>query len=395
MLNPRMPRGPAECSFEGSCRSTLVRNRAWTSAGGTAPSTTAARPPQVLAGAGLVKRRGGRRGPDHGPGRVCTKELVRVPPGNAKLELQYTATALRAPEKTRFRYRLEGFDPDWVNAGENRRALYSRLPAGEYRFRVAACNEEGVWNLEGASLGVIVCPRVANCDLQGGRRCVAAGAAFAGLWLRRARQRELERLRLRIAGDLHDDLGSNLSSIALLSRRVRRQTPLPEAARGELEEIEQIARKTTHAIRDIIWFIEPDRDTLGDLVRRMQEVAAVMLAEVDCAFTVGSVPTSGRVSPEFRRNVFLVFKETIHNIVRHAECTRVEIHVAAAGEKLSVGVRDNGRGFSLKSAVTGNGLKQMQLRMARLGGQLHRPERTRTRHEGRNPRPSVLSRPGS
>ena len=307
--------------------------------------------------------------PIAGRGEPARMQLVRVPPGGAKLELQYTATTLRAPEKTRFRYRLEGFDPEWVNAGENRRALYSQLPAGEYRFRVAACNANGVWNLEGATLGVIVLPHfweTAPFKVVLGVGAVAA--VGAGLRLRRSRQRQLERLRLRIAGDLHDDLGSNLSSIALLSRRIRRQTPLPEAARGELDEIEQIARKTTQAIRDIIWFIEPERDTLADLVRRMQEVANVMLAEVQCTFTASSVPASGRISPEFRRNVFLVFKEAVHNVVCHAHCTQVEIYVAAAGEEFSVTVRDNGRGFMLNLPATGNGLKQMQLRMARLGG---------------------------
>ena len=332
-------------------------------------SAEAARTPTVLLERAWLNEEEVVADPITGRDEPARRQLVRVPPGNAKLELQYTATTLRAPEKTRFRYRLEGFDPEWVNAGENRRALYSRLPAGKYSFRVAACNAEGVWNLEGATLGIIVLPHFwETVTFKVALGLAAFAAVGAGLWLRGARRRELERLRLRIAGDLHDDLGSNLSSIALLSRRVRRQTPLSEAARGELDEIEQIARQTTQAIRDIIWFIEPDRDTLPDLVRRMQEVATVMLAEVDCAFTTASVPVSGRISPEFRRNVFLVFKEAVHNIVRHAQCTRVEIHVAAAGGEFSVSVRDNGRGFSLELPAAGNGLKQMQLRLARLGG---------------------------
>jgi ligand-binding sensor domain-containing protein/signal transduction histidine kinase len=303
-------------------------------------------------------------------GKPARTQAVRVPPGSAKLELQYTATTLRAPEKTRFRHRLEGFDTQWINAGENRRALYSRLPAGEYEFRVAACNEEGVWNLEGATLAVVVPPHYWETTAFKVAVAVAAAGGLGGLiWLRQKRRRELERLRLRIAGDLHDDLGSHLSSIALLSQRVRRRTPLSEVAQGELEEIEQIARKTTQSIRDIIWFIEPDRDTLADLVRRMQEVACLMLAEVDCEFEVRAAPAASRISPEFRRNMFLVFKEAIHNVVRHAHCTRVEISVSGDGGRLLVSVRDNGRGFSLNSPVAGNGLKQMQLRLTRLGGQ--------------------------
>jgi ligand-binding sensor domain-containing protein/signal transduction histidine kinase len=334
------------------------------------PPTAAPRLPTVLVERAWLNEEEVVSDPVTGRGEPVRQERVRVPPGNAKLELQYTATTLRAPEKTRFRYRLEGFDPEWVNAGENRRALYSRLAPGEYRFRVVACNEEGEWNLEGASLGVVVLPHFWQTALfKVVVGMTAVGAVGGMLWLRRARQKGLERLRLRIAGDLHDDLGSNLSSIALLSRRIRRHTALPGAARGELEEIEQIAQQTTRAIRDIIWFIQPDRDTLGELVRRMQEVATLMLAEVDCAFTVADLPASGRISPEFRRNVFLVFKETIHNIVRHAQCSRVEIQVGVAGESLSVMVRDNGRGFSLNLPASGNGLKQMQLRMARLGGQ--------------------------
>ncbi len=331
------------------------------------PSAASTRPPTVLLERAWLNEQEVVSDPIADRGQNVP--AVRVPSGNARLEFQYTATTLRSSEKTRFRYQLEGFEPEWVDAGENRRALYSQLPAGQYRFRVAACNEEGVWNMEGATLGVIVLPHFwETVSFKVAAGLAVIGATFGGLWLRHTRRRELERLRLRIAGDLHDDLGSNLSSIALLSRRVRRQTPLPETARVELNEIEQIARETTLAIRDIIWFIEPDRDTLADLVRRMQEVATVMLADIDCAFTTGSIPSSGQVSPEFRRNVFLVFKEAVHNIVRHAGCTRVEIHAAMSGNEFSVLVRDNGRGFSLNSPSTGNGLKQMQLRMARLGG---------------------------
>ena len=193
------------------------------------------------------------------------------------------------------------------------------------------------------------------------------GAALA-LWLRqraRARRREVERLRQRIAGDLHDEIGSNLGSIALLSQMALRQSG---DAQGDLAEINRVARETADSMRDLVWFIKPTALAAGDFVAKLRETAATMLAGLEWTFE-GTAPAE-EWSLEFKRQVFLIFKETLHNIRRHAAASRVEIRLAEQSGFLALVVADNGCGFAPGESFSGHGLASMQQRAAALHGTL-------------------------
>lgn len=296
-------------------------------------------------------------------------ETISVPPGKTKLEFHFTAASFRSPEKILFRYKLEGFDPQWIQSRRERSALYTKVPKGNYVFRVAASSDEAVWGPEEASIKVRVLPFFwETAWFKSGLVFCGAMLAFGMVHLRKSRRRELEQLRLRIAGDLHDELGSNLSGIGLLSRRVGKQPALGERERSELNEIGQIAAQTTEAVRDIIWFINPACDSLDELLQRMKEVTAQMLAEIPYRLVIPESAGAAKISPEFRRNLLLAFKETLHNIVTHSEATHVEITIAFENGRCLVSVCDNGKGFDTKTGHRGNGLKNIQLRMAQLGG---------------------------
>jgi signal transduction histidine kinase len=183
----------------------------------------------------------------------------------------------------------------------------------------------------------------------------------------------LERVRTRIAADLHDDIGSSLSQVAILSEVVRRRigNSDPEI-NTPLARIGEISRDVVDSMSDIVWAINPEKDKLFFLAQRVRDFADDLFAADDIHFQLRVPDRDSNLSigADMRRQVFLVIKECIHNIVRHAKCTRVEIDVRVESKRLVVEVRDNGVGFDPSAAVNGHGLASMRDRVRRLGGKI-------------------------
>jgi signal transduction histidine kinase len=282
------------------------------------------------------------------------------------LEFEFTALSFTAPENVNFRYRLEGFDADWVAAGTDRHATYSRLAAGGYRFQVTACNNDGIWNEAGAAFAFTVAPFIWQTwwfrALSG---TAVVGLLAAAYSIRIARLRQLERLRLRIARDLHDEVGANLGSISLLAQVMEKQ---PLAADAAL--IRSIAVQTTDTLRDIVWFIDPKHDYLSDLVARLREASRMMLQGVPHQFEQEGEFGAHALPLGFRRNVLSIFKEALHNVAKHSGATKVEVRVSRSASSFELRVADNGVGFLPATAPRGNGLQNMRRRAADLGGKL-------------------------
>ena len=183
---------------------------------------------------------------------------------------------------------------------------------------------------------------------------------------------ELERVRTRIAADLHDDIGSSLSEISVLSEVLRKQLGAQEApASKNLFLINRVSQEALDSMSDIVWAINPLQDHLSDLVRRMRRVASEVLPARDIEFSF-NVPTSGldlRLGADIRREVFLMFKETLNNVVRHSKCTRAEIELKIERAWLELVVADNGKGFAPDQVSEGNGLVSLRRRARALGGE--------------------------
>jgi len=183
--------------------------------------------------------------------------------------------------------------------------------------------------------------------------------------VRLALERRLTRLRLRMARDLHDEVGSNLGAIALLSEVVAKQTP---GIAEELVEIRRVAAHTIDSLRDIVWFLDPAADTMSELVSRMKETTRTMLRCAAFDFIATGEEEAPKPSLELRRNLFPMFKEIIHNVARHAQATHVQIDLEFAKRQLRLKVQDNGIGFDERQIREGNGLKNLRRRAADLGG---------------------------
>lgn len=196
---------------------------------------------------------------------------------------------------------------------------------------------------------------------------VLAGLLAAAYRLRVRHLLELERLRLRIAADLHDDVGSNLSSIALLSEMLRERQRPDELEQQQLMRITAAAEETIGALRDIIWLVNPRHGALEDLIQKMRVVAADMLLDTPHTFSLGELPPR-RISMDFMRAALLVYKEALHNVRRHAHATNVVIRVAVSAGHLEFSVTDDGIGFDVDAPGSGYGLENMRRRAWQAGG---------------------------
>lgn len=298
-------------------------------------------------------------------------DLLVVAPGDTTVGFRFATLNFTSPELNLYRYRLEGFDSAWIDAGTRRTTQYTNIPPGTYRLRVTGSNNDGAWNSEGASLEVVVQPALWETwwfRLMIG--CCVVGAAWAGYRFRAGKKREMERLRLRIAGDLHDDLSSDLSGIAVLADMLRQANGFGVSERTDLGEIRDASLHMADGLRDIVWYIDPEHDSLEATGRRMKGVASTLLRGIPYSFTADLPQRSVPLAVNARRNVYLIFKEAVHNVVRHARAGRVEIEIAVSGGLLRLSIVDDGRGFDPAKAADGHGVKSMRRRAEDIGGQL-------------------------
>jgi ligand-binding sensor domain-containing protein/signal transduction histidine kinase len=303
-----------------------------------------------------------------------------LPPSHRRVVFDYAAPSFHAPENIRFRYQLEGFDESWVDAGMQRTAVYSRLPYGRYRFRVQASNHEGVWSDQSATLALAVAPFVwQTWWFHFAWATVLVGATIGvvrivSLRRVRARLRELEqqaalqRERTRIARDLHDDFGTRLTELGLLAELSGHGTPTGESPphRELLERIRGLERD----LDTIVWAVNPRNDTLDHLVGFTCRVSGEYLARAGlrCRLALPDDIPARSISPELRHHLFLVVREAVHNVVKHARASEAMLRVCLEDDTLVWSIADNGRGCRAPHAEHRNGLRNMRARLAELGG---------------------------
>jgi signal transduction histidine kinase len=296
---------------------------------------------------------------------------VTVPAGTKQLAIDFVALSFLAPLQNRHRYRLEGYDEDWVSNGTTRRASYTNLRPGGYTFRVQSASGTGEWSEAEALLELGVTPLLwQSWAVRVPAVLLLAGLAAFAYRYRVQRLLELERLRLRIASDLHDDVGSNLSSIALLSEMLQSHDQLDDRGRRQLERIHHAAGETIIGLRDIIWLVDPRHDNAADLIRRMRKVTADVLNGAEHEFVVREPIPLRPLDMNFMRNVFLLYKESLTNLAKHAQASRVRVGIAYENSEFVLEIEDDGRGFHADQAQAGHGLGNMRRRAQQAGGRL-------------------------
>lgn len=315
---------------------------------------------------------------------------TRIAPGAGRqIEVGFTAPSFRSAGKIRFEYRLLGLDDSWVDAGRVRSASFAHLKPGGYTFEVKAASAHGYWNPEPARVSFRIEPRLfERAGVRYGTGLL--GFALLGLivnwrWreLRRISRLEneagLNRERHRLARDLHDGLGANLTEIRLLSDPVDRERLPPEAASARFEVLSRRTAEAMKSLRELIWMTNPQADHLEALAGRICDQSEQILsaAAIRCRCEVPKDFPGLPLGPGFRRDVLFAVQEALNNAVRHARAQEVRVRLALpTPRQLQIEIIDDGVGFEVselpsagKAKDRGLGLASMRQRIEGLGGQ--------------------------
>jgi signal transduction histidine kinase/ligand-binding sensor domain-containing protein len=281
-----------------------------------------------------------------------------------QVEIEYAGVDLQSITPLRYQYRLSGVDAKWSQPSPQTSVNYANLPAGKRAFEVRAVADDG-------SVGAAVAAVSLDLDAPLWRRpwfalSFALLASAIVYWLYNYRVHHLlamERMRTRIATDLHDDIGASLTQISLLSEVGRR-----DPSRNVLGEVAGIARDLVREMSDIVWAVSPRHDRVDAIVHRMRRFAEDAMADGELVFDASGLPSALHLPLEYRQPLYLVVKEAVNNVARHAVATRMTIRISARDAFLEVAIEDNGCGFDPRASFNGEGLPSIRRRVKELAG---------------------------
>lgn len=303
---------------------------------------------------------------------TTTVNDLQLTAGGRHLRIEFVSPSFQQAGRVRYQYMLDGVDSQWSPPSPERAVNYATLSPGRYVFQVRAVTDDGRTSAEPAVVEFLIHPPFyARSWFVAMLLAGLLAGTFGAQRLRERRSRGLEAIRRQVATDLHDDVGSGLSQIAILSEVVKRK------AGGEvvpaLDQVAELARSLRDSMSDIVWAVSPDRDAPVALVERMRQVTFNLLSSgTEVAFHAPEDRQLARLdlSPDRRRHLLLIFKEAIANIARHANATVVSIEFAVEARRLVLTVRDNGVGFETSRRYEGHGLESLANRARATGGEL-------------------------
>jgi signal transduction histidine kinase/ligand-binding sensor domain-containing protein len=347
------------------------------------------------------------------PGDVNNSSPLRTSVFNTKeitlsyfqndFSFQFASLDYNSPEMNRYAYMMEGFDNDWIYCGTRRFVTYTNLDPGEYVFQVKATNSDGLWSKNIAKIFIVINPPFWQTwwaytiyviafigglyfirEIENKRRqqkeeerlrrereaALLREAKLKAVTIEQEKELEKQKIRNRISQDLHDEIGSNLSSISLMSELVQKDGKINRDVFEKIQRIHKVAKGSSQAMRDIVWLTNPSSDNIKDFVSKMNEVANDMLAGINWKFDSPEELSEIDLTPEAKRNVFLIFKEALTNIIKHSGAKNAVIRLKISDDNLLLAIKDDGKGFNADSGFGGNGLKNMRNRAKEIGGKL-------------------------
>ncbi len=297
---------------------------------------------------------------------------IRLKPEQNSFTIYFSSLSYAQQDNLVYYYKLEGVNKDWIKADRDLAAKYTTLPPGQYTFEVKCVNLQGSESDNITSLNLSIQPYF----YQTWWFFILIIAAVSWLTYIFYRQRinkllAVERIRSKVARDLHDDVGSTLSTINILSSMAKSKMHTdPVKTSDYLSKITDNSQQMMEAMDDIVWSIKPDNDNMLRIVARMREYASGILEpkDIEITFNIGERIQDLKLDMEKRRDVFLIFKEAINNIAKYAHCTKTIIDIHQLNQILIMTIRDNGVGFDTGVADVGNGMGNMQKRAELLKG---------------------------
>jgi ligand-binding sensor domain-containing protein/two-component sensor histidine kinase len=288
---------------------------------------------------------------------------------------EFAALDFSVPDRNRYAYMLEGLDRVWTNSGSRRFAGYTHIDAGEYIFKVRGTNGDGVWNMGGASIKVIITPPFWKTWWFIVLMILTIGGGIILVITYRIRQLlKFERLRGKIAADLHDDIGAGLTEISIMGEVIIQR--LPDSSKqlisSEIKNIGTTSRNLINSMTDIVWLVNPRSDSLYDLISRLGDSYKETLTSSGFQFKTQNLESlkNMRLSMEYRQQLLLIFKEAINNSLKYSQGSEMLLKATLRGKRLKMQLSDDGVGFDSSKEFPGNGLNNMKNRANQIGGSL-------------------------
>jgi len=284
------------------------------------------------------------------------------------IKFDFIGIDLPQTAKVVYSYRLSGVDKGWVET-KQRFVQYTNLDDGSYQFEVKAKNEWGIWSNPKTFAFIIHPPFWATWWFR------LIGLILLGtlLWylynLRVQRLLAIEKMRVRIASDLHDDIGATLTNISANSEVIRHNNDIEKIKKAAIK-IGTLSREVIQTMSDIVWSIDSRNDTVKDMISRMQDFSHQVLSikNIEVSFTSDGISFSKKMSVETRENLYLIFKEAINNVAKHSEANKVDVRLSNSSDSFTIFIKDNGKGINEINKKKGNGLKNIKMRAERISG---------------------------
>ena len=303
------------------------------------------------------------------------------------LQLYFASLDYTNPEKNVYKYNLAGVDEDWIYSGNNNMATYTDLSPGSYTFQVKGSNSDGIWNEEPASMEIIILPPFwrtwwfTSLLIIAGLITIylihliwAQRKIKHALEIERVRAEESERVRKQTAIDFHDELGHRLTRISLLTEIVKRK--LGDSHWEVLPLLRKISENSIQlydGTKDFIWAIDPQNDSLYELLVRLKDFGDEIFTDTNIDFFVKGISIeleNTSLSTDMKRHLTLIFKEGMNNSLKHSGGKKVSLESRIIGDEIEIALEDDGAGFKISEDNSGNGLKNMIKRAEKINGQL-------------------------
>jgi two-component sensor histidine kinase len=289
------------------------------------------------------------------------------------ISFEFASLDFANPEKNQYQYRLKGFDKDFIHSGNTNTATYTNLDPGTYTFTVKGSNNDGTWNETGTSVQLTILPPwYMTWWFRTGLALGVLLACYTFYRYRLDQATKLQAIRNRIANDLHDEVGSNLSNIYIFSNVAQQKAKTNNETGPLLQKISDYTQQSMEAMNDIVWMINTHNDRFENIMARMRTIAGEFSEASECKLHLDFDEKLNEVKldMEKRKNFYLIYKEAINNTAKHAGCKSLWVEMHLDHNTVTLEIRDNGKGFDVANAKSGNGLSNMKKRAEILKGEL-------------------------
>ncbi|MFN3693547.1 MAG: two-component regulator propeller domain-containing protein [Ignavibacterium sp.] len=288
------------------------------------------------------------------------------------LNFEFASLDYSDPKDNLYAFILEGFDEDWQFTNSSLRiATYTNLSPGEYVFKIRGSNSDGIWNENYASVTIIISPPfwktywfIALVSL------ITILILYYVFTVRIKSQLAIEKLKSRLAADLHDNVGSGLTEISILSEVASRKNEIAPA--NELIKISELSRQLVDNMSDIVWVVNPEKDSLHDLIIRLKNSYYEILSSMECELKILGIQKLKRIKIpiDIKQNLYLILKEAFNNAIKHSKASLIQMNFETDGDTLKIILKDNGVGMDINKVKFGNGISNMNNRAEAIGWKL-------------------------